>query len=359
MKKYALENEFTNEQVKAFCNKRPKIGLITDLDNWAFANIAKQVKKNLSAYYDFEIIPALVIGNIVKVLYLARDCDLVHFFWRMDVLSLYLQRTAEYLQFLGVDYNDFRKNVIDRMRFSTAVYDHLYLEGQYLNHNRLVFATVTNYYVSSEKLNRIYCEKDFIKRPAAVIEDGVDTTLFLPVNTGRFENPGERKLVVGWSGNSKWNDGIEDFKGVNTILKPVLKELADEGYPVEYKFADRNEGMIPHEKMPEYYSQIDVYVCTSKVEGTPNPVLEAMACGVPVISTDVGIVPQVFGEKQKEFILKERTKECLREAVLRILQEPGLLKVLSLENLEQARKWDWSKRAGSFKAFFDRCLAGR
>ena len=57
--------------------------------------------------------------------------------------------------------------------------------------------------------------------------------------------------------------------------------------------------MIAHEDMPEYYNGIDIYVCTSRTEGTPNTVLEAMACGVPVISTDVGIVPEVFGEKQK------------------------------------------------------------
>ncbi|WZB73295.1 glycosyltransferase family 4 protein [Achromobacter xylosoxidans] len=44
--------------------------------------------------------------------------------------------------------------------------------------------------------------------------------------------------------------------------------------------------------MPAYYNSLDLYVCPSAIEGTPNPVLEAMACGVPVISTDVGIVPK-------------------------------------------------------------------
>ncbi|WP_312583940.1 glycosyltransferase, partial [Staphylococcus aureus] len=75
--------------------------------------------------------------------------------------------------------------------------------------------------------------------------------------------------------------------------------------------ADRQLGFIPHDEMVKYYSQIDVYVCPSKIEGTPNPVLESMACGVPVISTDVGVVKDAFGEMQKEWILPVRSKDTL------------------------------------------------
>ena len=68
-----------------------------------------------------------------------------------------------------------------------------------------------------------------------------------------------------------------------------------EGY-----FADRQERIMAHNQDARCSSKIDVYVCTSKNEGTPNPVLEAMACRVPVISTDVGVIPELFGPLERD-----------------------------------------------------------
>ena len=63
-------------------------------------------------------------------------------------------------------------------------------------------------------------------------------------------------------------------------MKPVVEELQSEGYPIELKLCDSNEKMIPHHEMPDWYASIDLYICMSKIEGTPNPILECMACGL-------------------------------------------------------------------------------
>lgn len=62
------------------------------------------------------------------------------------------------------------------------------------------------------------------------------------------------------------------------------------GFDIEERFADKHVTPRTLREMPDYYSSIDVYVCASITEGTPNPILEAMASGVPIVTTDVGIV---------------------------------------------------------------------
>lgn len=172
----------------------------------------------------------------------------------------------------------------------------------------------------------------------------------------RFENRVEKNLIIGWAGNSMWSAEKEDFKGLHTLLKPAVKELRDAGYNIELKLCDSNEKMIPHYEMPKYYSQIDVYVCVSKIEGTPNPILECMACGVPFISTNVGIVSEAAGELQSEYILEERTVSCLKEKIIQLYENQDKLKKISDENLVSIKKWDWSTKSQMFLELWKEAL---
>ena len=79
--------------------------------------------------------------------------------------------------------------------------------------------------------------------------------------------------------------------------------------------------------MGDFYREGHVYLCTSLHEGTPLPVLEAMACGRPVISTAVGIVPEVVDESCGRVIA--RCPQALRQAVQELLaQDPDVLRAL-------------------------------
>ena len=298
----------------------PKIALILDTEYWAFANIAHQLCYYLSDRFNFTVLSMSRIKDITQLLSMVHDCSIVHFFWREDL------RLIE--PFLSMDnpLPPVVKNALDKQPFSIAAYDHLYLKPSEIDQRLFLFQSIIKeYYVSSKRLFKIYTNIDGYPKPAAVLEDGIDLKLFYPVNLDRFQGLEARKILVGWAGHSHWGGldaPIEDFKGVNTILRPAIEQLVDEGHPIQLCIADRAEKLIPHCKMVDYYAKIDLYVCTSKIAGTPNPVLEAMACGVPVISTNVGIVPQVLGPKQSEFILKERSIACLKQAIQKFISNP-------------------------------------
>ena len=101
------------------------------------------------------------------------------------------------------------------------------------------------------------------------------------------------------------------------------------------------------------YNKASIFVCGTIQEGFGLTGLEAMACGVPIISTDVGIVTQAFGKKQKSFILKDRTKDAVKDKIKELINNHKLLMELSSENLIQIKKWDWDKIVLKFKKFFD------
>ncbi len=338
---------------------RPKIALVIDVEGWAFWNISQQLCRHLGDRFDFQIVNTSVLDNVVHVFLAARECDIIHVFWREYLRLITAPHARVYVDYIGCDHAKFIEHIRQRV-VSTCIYDHLYVDEASLSERRAFYHEfVDAYYVGSQRLRAIYERVPDFRRPLAVLEDGVDLTLFGPQRLERLDHLGQREIVLGWAGNSNWSSELGDFKGVHTILKPAVAELQAEGLPVRLLLADAAERRRSHYEMVDYYSQIDAYVCTSKIEGTPNPVLEAMACGVPIITTDVGIVPQAFGPQQREFILNERSVAGLKDAIRRLIGSPALFRTLSSENLQQIQGWDWRLKTQGFADFFNECLRQR
>src|SRR6266849_1553515 len=81
----------------------------------------------------------------------------------------------------------------------------------------------------------------------------------------------------------------------------------------------------PPEQCCEFMESLDVFVMPSFSEGTPNSIVEAMACGKPIIASDVGGIPDMIGE-ESGILVPPGDKRALTEAMLRLALDEGLRK---------------------------------
>jgi len=327
--------------------------LCPDQPSWAFDNIADNIARFAGPHRVSKLYMGDVIGNehrFFEAIFLKR-VDLCHIFWREDLFHLFHPATIDKVaRHMGLDHEAIVR-AIGSCGFTTSVYDHLFCDADGVRERRAGFALADGYTVSSERLRAIYATQPDLPAPDAVISDGVDTDRFSP---RQAERAADAPFALGWVGNSAWGkqSGGYDVKGFTRLFEPMMRFLAASGHAVEAKVADPQVRRISFEEMPDFYRQLDIFVCTSSIEGTPNPVLEAMACGIPVVSTDVGIVPEVFGDLQKRFIVDDPDPVKFADAVAELLRNKSLRAAIGRENRQQASNWSWEHKTAAWWPFW-------
>jgi glycosyltransferase involved in cell wall biosynthesis len=102
-------------------------------------------------------------------------------------------------------------------------------------------------------------------------------------------------------------------------------------------------GYIPLEDMPVLLAGAEGLVFPSLDEGFGLPLIEAMACGCPVISSNVSAIPEVVGDAG--YLVDPLQSAAIEEAMRRLVEEPGEKERLRRLGLERAKEFSWEKAA--------------
>ncbi|GAA4451843.1 glycosyltransferase family 4 protein [Novipirellula rosea] len=103
----------------------------------------------------------------------------------------------------------------------------------------------------------------------------------------------------------------------------------------------RFTGGVPKTQIPDHLAQADVFINTTNFDNTPVSVLEAMACGLCVVSTDVGGMPDLVDHNQNALLVPPDDTAAMGTAVRRVLNEDGLAGKLSQNAHAFASQFDW------------------
>lgn len=134
--------------------------------------------------------------------------------------------------------------------------------------------------------------------------------------------------------------------------------LEDEMYRSirETSMADRVQilGFVPDEDLPALYSGARALVAVSLYEGFGLPVLEAMACGTPVITSNLSSLPEVAGDAG--ILVDPLDTDAISEAIMGSLTDADLRQQLLAAGFEQVKRFSWSRAASQLKSIYDELL---
>jgi glycosyltransferase involved in cell wall biosynthesis len=199
--------------------------------------------------------------------------------------------------------------------------------------------------------------------PVTVVPHGVDAQALrrVPSQRQHFQIP-QSSFAVGFVGSktSNYDAGRKGLDTLHAILssanktipnlhisflglgwKQEVEDLSAQGISANYV------GFIPESQLAAFYSSIDAYLLTSRVEGGPCTVLEAMACETPVVTTRVGLVPEVIIDGVTGFSAEVNDHQSLATHLQSFANSPALRQQIGAAaraTVSTHRSWDETLR---------------
>lgn len=188
-----------------------------------------------------------------------------------------------------------------------------------------------------------------------VVRNGVDTGLFSPSAVRQ----GGSEVKVLFSGNPIRNKGFDDVRALADQLPAKARIYYTQGMRRSARAtvpATANLiGMerVAHAQMPEVYRSCDILLLPTVREGLSLAVLEAMACGLPVVATDCASLPEQIIHGKGGFLFQRGNREEMLRYLRVLIDNPGLREEMGAFNRERAvREFSFAEMVAHYREVF-------
>lgn len=178
----------------------------------------------------------------------------------------------------------------------------------------------------------------------------------------KFKEISQRENQIGYIGRLNPEKGVLNLvKAVPLILdqrKDVKFTVIGDGKLMpeiaEYVTCNRLEenldlkGWVDHQELTDYLNEFKVLILPSYTEGLPGVILEAMACGTPVLITGVGSIPDIIDDHVNGFLLKDNSVNSIKNGVIEALNYPELNQV-SDNGIQTTRSFTFNEAINKYK----------
>lgn len=215
--------------------------------------------------------------------------------------------------------------------FQRAYYRSLlrYRSSQALDRADIVTA-VSGY--TAQLVKKFYSTR---KLSLEVIPNGVDIDEFYYVNT----REAKRKPRILFSGNPLPRKGLDAIVYVVSALRQQADFFITGGLRGISNLSNLDSvqalGGVDHKLMPKVYADSDIFFFPSLREGMSLSLLEAMASGLPVVTTNVSSMPELIDEGRGGFLLNPFDYEGMKKCLGRLISEPSLRQEMGDYNREK------------------------
>jgi len=174
----------------------------------------------------------------------------------------------------------------------------------------------------------------------------------------------ERIDMIGYIGRLSEEKGVMNFvKSMPLILKgqkssiffiggdgPLFNQIQDELTKNHLSSKSDLVGWIPQDSFVDSLNELKLLVLPSYSEGLPTIILEAMACGTPVLVTSVGGIPDIVKDGETGFIIEDNSPECIAFNVIRALKNPELENIAQRARIFVAHEFTYDRAVDRWKS---------